>query len=132
MQTLHASSHYTAHLHDHAGLIVTTNRRSGGVVLKPDHPQFADYVDAIKTAQKGKIKITIDRDLEMTEKLLIELDSANNKFSNSQIIEHKQIQKNVPFLCNFELGQGYDYYIKYNIIMICTYVLITISQSRYI
>lgn len=50
MQTLHTSSHYTAHLHDRAGLIVATSRRPGGVVLKPNHPQFAAYVDALKTA----------------------------------------------------------------------------------
>lgn len=50
LQTIHTSSHYTAHLHPRAGLIVESTRRAGGVNLRPDHPQFADYVDAIKTA----------------------------------------------------------------------------------
>lgn len=50
MQTIHQSTHYTAHLHDRAGLIVQSARKPGGVNMHPDHPQFADYVDAIKTA----------------------------------------------------------------------------------
>lgn len=50
MQQLHTSSRYTAHLHPRAGLIVQSTRKAGGVQLKPDHPQFVDYVDAIKTA----------------------------------------------------------------------------------
>lgn len=50
MQTLHTSANYTAHLHPRAGLIVQSTRKAGGVNLRPDHPQFADYVDAIKTA----------------------------------------------------------------------------------
>ena len=50
MQTLHTSTHYTAHLHPRAGLIVQSTRKAGGVQLRPDHPQFAAYVDAIKTA----------------------------------------------------------------------------------
>lgn len=49
MQTLHTSSHYTAHLHDRAGLIVQSARKPGGVNMRPDHPQFAAYVDALKT-----------------------------------------------------------------------------------
>lgn len=50
MQTLHASPRYTAYLHDHAGLIVQSTRKAGGVNLRPDHPQYAAYVDALKTA----------------------------------------------------------------------------------
>lgn len=50
MQTIHTSAHYTAHLHPRAGLIVQSTRKPGGVNLRPDHPQFADYVDALKTA----------------------------------------------------------------------------------
>lgn len=50
MQTIHTSTHYTAHLHPRAGLIVQSTRKGGGVQMRPDHPQFADYVDAIKTA----------------------------------------------------------------------------------
>lgn len=53
MQTIHASSRYTAHLHPRAGLIIESTRKAGGVNLRPDHPQFADYVDAIKTAIDG-------------------------------------------------------------------------------
>jgi len=50
LQTLHTSTHYTAHLHPRAGLIVQSTRKAGGVQMRPDHPQFADYVDAIRTA----------------------------------------------------------------------------------
>ena len=50
MQTIHTSNLYAAHLHPRAGLIVESTRRAGGVQLKPDHPQFNAYVDAIKTA----------------------------------------------------------------------------------
>lgn len=50
MQTIHQSPNYTAHLHPRAGLIVQSTRKAGGVQLRPDHAQFADYVDAIKTA----------------------------------------------------------------------------------
>ena len=50
MQTLHTSANYTAHLHPRAGLIVQSTRKGGGVQMRPDHPQFADYVDAIRTA----------------------------------------------------------------------------------
>lgn len=50
MQTIHQSPSYTAHLHPRAGLIVQSTRKAGGVQMRPDHPQFADYVDAIKTA----------------------------------------------------------------------------------
>lgn len=50
METIHASTRYTAHLHPRAGLIVESTRKTGGVQLKPDHPQFSDYVDAIRTA----------------------------------------------------------------------------------
>ena len=50
MKTIHQSAHYTAHLHPRAGLIVQSARKPGGINMRPDHPQFADYVDAIKTA----------------------------------------------------------------------------------
>lgn len=50
MQTLHTSSHYTAHLHPRAGLIVQSTRKNGGVNMRPDHPQFREYVDALQTA----------------------------------------------------------------------------------
>jgi len=53
MQTIHQSPRYLACLHERAGLIVQSTRRTGGVNLRPDHPQFADYVEAIQTAIDG-------------------------------------------------------------------------------
>ncbi len=50
MEILHSSRNYTASLHKFAGLIIESTRRAGGVRMAPEHPQFADYVDAIKTA----------------------------------------------------------------------------------
>ena len=50
MKTIHQSPRYTAHLHPRAGLIVQSARKPGGINMRPDHPQFADYVDALKTA----------------------------------------------------------------------------------
>lgn len=50
MQTIHTSANYAAHLHPRAGLIVQSTRKAGGVQMRPDHPQFASYVDALKTA----------------------------------------------------------------------------------
>lgn len=50
MKTIHQSAYYAAHLHPRAGLIVQSTRKPSGVQMRPDHPQFADYVDAIKTA----------------------------------------------------------------------------------
>lgn len=50
MEILHTSKHYNAYLHDKAGIIVQSTRKAGGVNMRPDHPQFADYVDAFRTA----------------------------------------------------------------------------------
>jgi len=50
MQTLHTSRNYTAHLHPVAGLIVQSTRKTGGGRMAPNHPQYADYVDALRTA----------------------------------------------------------------------------------
>ena len=50
METLHTSKNYTAYLHPKAGLIVQSPRKDSGVNMRPDHPQFAAYVDGIKTA----------------------------------------------------------------------------------
>ena len=50
METLHNSQYYTADLHPRAGLIIESKRKSGGVRLTSDHPQYAEWVDAIKTA----------------------------------------------------------------------------------
>jgi hypothetical protein len=47
---IHQSARYNAQLHPRAGLIVCSTRKPGGIVMQPDHPQFAAYVDAIKTA----------------------------------------------------------------------------------
>jgi hypothetical protein len=35
---------------NNSGLIVQSTRKSGGVQMRSDHPQFADYVDAFRTA----------------------------------------------------------------------------------
>lgn len=50
MLTLHKSAHYTAYLLNNSGLIIESTRKAGGVQLRPDHPQYADYVDALRTA----------------------------------------------------------------------------------
>lgn len=50
MQTIHTSSRYSAYVHPVAGLIVQSARKAGGVQMRPDHPQCAAYIDAIKTA----------------------------------------------------------------------------------
>jgi hypothetical protein len=50
MKTIHQSKHYIACLQDKAGLIVQSTRKAGGVNMKPDHPQYADYVEAITMA----------------------------------------------------------------------------------
>lgn len=50
MLKLHESANYSAHLANSAGLIIESTRKSGGVNMRPDHPQFAEYVDAFRTA----------------------------------------------------------------------------------
>lgn len=50
MLTLHESANYAAYLLNNSGLIVESTRKTGGVQMRPDHPQYAQYVDAIKTA----------------------------------------------------------------------------------
>jgi hypothetical protein len=50
MLTLHESANYAAHLLNNSGLIVESTRKPGGVQLRPDHPQYAEYVDALRTA----------------------------------------------------------------------------------
>ena len=49
MKTLHTSGRYTAY-QTKAGLIVQSAHKSGGVFLPAQHPQFAEYVEAIATA----------------------------------------------------------------------------------
>lgn len=50
MLILHESQHYGVYLANSAGLIVQSMHKSGGVNMRPDHPQFAEYVDAFRTA----------------------------------------------------------------------------------
>ena len=50
METLHSSRYYTADLHPRAGLIIQSKRKAGGVRVAPDHKQYSEWVDAIKTA----------------------------------------------------------------------------------
>ena len=50
MLTLHNSSNYAAYLLNSSGLIVQSTRKAGGVCMRPDHPQFKDYVEAFETA----------------------------------------------------------------------------------
>jgi hypothetical protein len=47
--TIHQSSHYLAHLMS-CGLVIESTSKRGGVCLRHDHPQFAEYVDAFRTA----------------------------------------------------------------------------------
>ena len=49
MLTIHKSSHYAAHLST-SGLIVESTHKSGGKLLRFDHIQFNEYVDALRTA----------------------------------------------------------------------------------
>jgi hypothetical protein len=50
MLTLHTSANYSAHLANSAGLIIESTRKTGGVNMRPDHPQFAEYLEAFRTA----------------------------------------------------------------------------------
>jgi hypothetical protein len=50
MKAYKTSGNYTAYQHPRAGLMVQSTRKAGGVQLRPDHPQYADYVDALRTA----------------------------------------------------------------------------------
>ena len=49
MKTLHLGR-YAAYLHPKAGLIIQSTRKPGGIQMRPDHPQFAEWVDSIQTA----------------------------------------------------------------------------------
>ena len=50
MITIHQSAKYSAHLLNSSGLIIESTRKYGGVQLRKDHPQYAEYVDAFRTA----------------------------------------------------------------------------------
>jgi hypothetical protein len=54
MLTLHESANYSAYLANSAGIIVESTRKSGGVSMRPDHPQFNEYLDAFRTAIDSK------------------------------------------------------------------------------
>jgi hypothetical protein len=49
MITIHKSSNYAAYLHDKAGLIVQSTRKHGGIRLAPEHPQYEEWLYAIRT-----------------------------------------------------------------------------------
>lgn len=50
MIAIHKSANYSAYLLNSSGLVIESTRKAEGVQLRPDHPQYADYVDAIRTA----------------------------------------------------------------------------------
>jgi hypothetical protein len=50
MITIHSSSNYSAHLLNSSGLVIESTRKKGGVQLRPEHPQYGEYVDAIRMA----------------------------------------------------------------------------------
>lgn len=50
MLTLHESANYAAYLLNNSGLIIESTRKAGGVQLRANHPQYAEYVDAFRTA----------------------------------------------------------------------------------
>jgi hypothetical protein len=54
MYTIHQSANYAAHLLNSSGLVIESTRKTGGVQLRPDHPQYAQYVDAFRTAIDAK------------------------------------------------------------------------------
>lgn len=47
--TIHKSEYYAAHLMS-CGLVIESTRKAGGVNLRHDHPQFNEYVDALRTS----------------------------------------------------------------------------------
>lgn len=50
MIKIHESQHYSAYLMNSSGLVIESTHKAGGVQLRPNHPQFAEYVDAIRSA----------------------------------------------------------------------------------
>lgn len=50
MKTYQTTANYTACVHSRAGLIVQSARKAGGVRLAPEHPQYAEWVEAFETA----------------------------------------------------------------------------------
>lgn len=50
MKTFKTSGNYSACMHPIAGLIIQSTRKAGGVRVAPDHPKYAEWVDAFETA----------------------------------------------------------------------------------
>ena len=50
MKTFQTTGRYIACQHPKAGLIIQTTRKVGGVQLKPDHPQYLEYIEAFETS----------------------------------------------------------------------------------
>ena len=50
MKTYQTSGNYAAYQHPRAGLIIQSTRKAGGIRMPPEHPQYADWVDAFETA----------------------------------------------------------------------------------
>ena len=48
MKTFQTTANYMACLHSRAGLIVQSTRTKKGVQMKPEHPQFVEYVTAFE------------------------------------------------------------------------------------
>lgn len=63
MITIHQSAKYSAHLLNSSGLIIESNSKKGGVQLRKDHPQYAEYVDAFRTAIDSEEADTLCRAL---------------------------------------------------------------------
>ena len=49
MLTLHSSGNYSAYLANSAGIIIESTRKVGGVNMRPDHPQFGEYLEAFRS-----------------------------------------------------------------------------------
>ena len=54
MLTIHKSAHYAAYLLNSSGLVIESTKKSGGVQLRPNHPQYGEYVEAIRSAIDSK------------------------------------------------------------------------------
>ena len=50
MKTFQTTANYTAYVHPKVGIIVQSTRKTGGVVMRQDHPQYASYLEAFETA----------------------------------------------------------------------------------
>jgi len=48
MKTFQTTANYTAYIHPKVGLIVQSTRTDKGALMRPDHPQFEEYVTAFE------------------------------------------------------------------------------------